>query len=418
MRISSFYRGFVVLAVAVLMASLMVTAALYAQQTGQAKKAKPTPTPTPLALWVVNTVGRSDISTFAEKGLSKNTGTVASAGISVTVEGATLNALTFNAAGNLWLAFCRGETASGFLIELSAAELKHLATIGGGKLTNVIQDPAESTTGIPEYLTCPQSLGFDGQGNLWTETEGGTLTSGLPALLEYTSEQLARGKELVQSPNPTIAIETGAIQTDIDPALTFDKAGDLWLSGGVISTGNPEDEQQTIVEYTAQQLADGTGPNQTLIVADTSISGALNGPSSIAFDANGNLWVAFALGGSSGTGGVEMFASGDLTGTGGSSPSPAITLGPNVFVDSKAFGSLTSFSNPYGLAFDNAGDLWVANHSRQTSQSSKVGDGSIVEFTPSELTNGSSAPVRGILATKKDTNLGEPIYITFGPHLP
>jgi hypothetical protein len=418
MLIKSIYRALIVLGVAILMASVTVTAAQPSKNA--APEAKKTPTPTPEALWVLNAVGRSDISIFPGKRLSKNTGTIASGGISVTVDGATLDALAFNASGNLWLSFCSGQNASGFVIELSAAELRHLATTGRGKLTNVIQDPAASTTGVPEYLTCPQNLGFDNEGNLWTETEGGTSTAESPVLLEYTSEQLEPGKSLVQSPDPTIAIETGAIQTDIDPALTFDKEGNLWLSGGVISTGNSGDEQQTIVEYTTLQLASGTptNPNQTLIVADTSSAGALNAPSSITFDVSGNLWVAFALGGSGGAGGVEMIASGDLAGTGTSTPSPAVTLGSATFIDTKSFGTLASFANPYGLAFDNVGNLWVANHSRQADQASKIGDGSIVEFTPSELTNGSPVPIRGILATKKDANLGQPLYMTYGPAFP
>jgi secreted PhoX family phosphatase len=189
----------------------------------------------------------------------------------------------------------------------------------------------------------------------------------------------------------------------------------------VINSGNPEDAQQTVAEFTADQLAAGTqtDPNQTLIVADTANTGALNAPSSITFDANGNLWVAFALGGTDNAGGVEEIAASNLTGSGTSTTSPSVTLSSAAFVSTKAFGTLASFANPAGLAFDSAGDLWVANQSSQTGQGKRLGDGSIVEFTPSQLTaSGSPVPVRGILANKNETNLGAPIYITFGPPLP
>ena len=111
MLIKSIYRALIVLGVAILMASVTVTAAQPSKNA--APEAKKTPTPTPEALWVLNAVGRSDISIFPGKRLSKNTGTIASGGISVTVDGATLDALAFNASGNLWLSFCSGQNASG-----------------------------------------------------------------------------------------------------------------------------------------------------------------------------------------------------------------------------------------------------------------------------------------------------------------
>ena len=155
------------------------------------------------------------------------------------------------------------------------------------------------------------------------------------------------------------------MQTNFAPALAFDQAGNLWQSGGVI-TGQGQDVQQTVVEYTAAQLEAAelqTIPNQTLIVADTSVSGALNAPSAITFDAAGNLWVAFALGGAGGAGGVEMIAAGDLAGEGTVTPTPALTLGPATFKWGKV--ALQSFATPAGLAFDNQGDLWAANQSQK-----------------------------------------------------
>jgi secreted PhoX family phosphatase len=320
-----------------------------------------------------------------------------------------LDGLTFDSSHDLWMSFCNGQDESGYLIELTAAGLRSLVTTGNASFKIVIEDP--STTGRPNFLACPGALEFDPSGNLWAEVTDGQA----PELLEYAKNQLTASKQLV-SPTPTAEIVTPAEQTNFEPVLAFDKDGNLWLSGGVISGGSPQAEQDTVVEYPTAQLADGTqaDPNQTLIVADTSVSGALHAPSSITFDASGNLWVAFALGGTGGAGGVEEFSAAALTGSGTSTPSPTVTLDPAAFTWGKI--ELQSFATPDGLAFDNAGDLWVAN---QSQLSSKLGPGSLVEFTPSELTaSGSPVPTRGILANKHETNLGAPINIAFGPALP
>jgi hypothetical protein len=422
MRTNRFYRGFVVLGVAVLMASVVVTAAPYAQQTATEAKPKPTPKPTPQALWVVNGVSPYAgpyLSAFGGSRLTQKTKAVGANGIVFPTADAQTEALTYDSQNNLWISFCAAsDSLPSYLIELTVGELKNLVTDNGGPTGPkiFIEDPS---LGTPDYLACPRALVFDPLGNLWVETAGGTDTDEAPALLEYAKINLT-ASTLVATPPASTVIVTSGVQTNFGPALAFDKNGNLWQSGGVINSGNPADEQQTVVEYTADQLAAGTqtDPNQTLIVADTSNEGALNAPSSITFDANGNLWVAFALGGTDNVGGVEEIAASDLTGTGTSTPSPAVTLSSAAFVTSKTFGSLASFANPDGLAFDGTGDLWVANQSKQAEQGKKLGDGSIVEFTASQLTTGSPVPVRGILANKKDTNLGAPIYMTFGPPLP
>ena len=233
-------------------------------------------------------------------------------------------------------------------------------------------------------------------------------------MLEYASDELISNKREAQ-PAPAV-IDTPALQTNFAPALAFDQSGNLWQSGGLTQAGFLIHPLDALFEYTEAQLAAGTQtePYQTLLVADTTNVSALNAPSSITFDANGNLWVAFALGGTGNAGGLEMFAAADLTGEGTVTPLPQITIASAPYNWGKV--ELPSFANPDGLAFDSQGDLWVANVSKE---SSKLGFGSLVEFPPDALSaSGSPVPVRGILANKKDTNLGGPIYITFGPTLP
>jgi secreted PhoX family phosphatase len=92
---------------------------------------------------------------------------------------------------------------------------------------------------------------------------------------------------------------------------------------------------------------------------------------------------------------------------------------PAVTLTSTQYGTknlLSSFENPDGLAFDSLGDLWVANTLQPRAGG---GSGSLVEFTPSELTtSGSPQPVRAILSNWFQTNISSPDYMTFGPALP
>jgi hypothetical protein len=403
-----------------LMLCMLAAEGLHAQDIAPGTNAKKPPPP---ALWAVNSFGTADtpnISIFQGTRLDKKTGAIGSSGISANANGALLDGITFDSSGDLWMAFCDGDSSTGYIAELSVSALRGLITTGGGQFTTIIEDPSQAATTNPpplEYLTCPTGMVFDKSGNLWVESAGGSETSALPALLEYTDDELVPGKKLLQSPTPAAFIETPLIQANLHPSLALDKAGDLWQSGGVISTGDPSAEQETVAEYGADQLTDAspvTEPNQTLIVADTSVNGVLNAPSSIVFDANANLWVAFALGGTSNSGGIQMFAGTDLDGTGTVTPAPAVTLGSASFNFGKV--ELQSLAEPGGLAFDGSGDLWVANESQL---SSKLGQGSLVELPASGLAaNGNPVPLRAILATKNEANIGAPDYITFGPPLP
>lgn len=109
---------------------------------------------------------------------------------------------------------------------------------------------------------------------------------------------------------------------------------------------------------------------------------ALRNPSGLAFDARGNLWAANAEGGNT----VVMYATGQLAASG--SPEPTVTLATS--------GQSTLF-NPRGLAFDAAGNLWVANRY-----------GPVVKFTPAQLrSSGAPKPAAALPTTAiaKQTDL-------------
>jgi hypothetical protein len=100
------------------------------------------------------------------------------------------------------------------------------------------------------------------------------------------------------------------------------------------------------------------------------MSGINEAPARLAFDRAGDLWVGCIFNFN-----VLEFTKSQLAASG--SPTPAVTLSNNS-------GSL---DGPNGVAFDNAGDLWVANQLNS----------SAVEFTPSQLgASGSPVPARTI----------------------
>jgi hypothetical protein len=181
-------------------------------------------------------------------------------------------------------------------------------------------------------------------------------------LLEYTSEQLhSSGK-----PVPAAVIEPPT-QEEINGriTLTFDRMGNLW-----------ESSFDGIFEYTAAQLAAAvqTDPFQTLQIGGTWPD--LIDPSSIAFDASGNLWVTLEDGGTGNYGGLESFAARELDRHG------TVTPTPGVAIDAGLYGKYLGIARPSTLSFDGQGDLWVGNTLQPKGE---LGDGSLTEFTPSQL---------------------------------
>jgi hypothetical protein len=383
---------------AALLGAAMLTGSLaarsYAQESAPVDKQ---PKPAPQALWVANETG-PNISIFAPANLSKKTGTVASAGLSAN-EG-RMSALTFDSNKDLWLGVCNPSGNSGYLADLTPRELRSVIANGSANFGVVIQDP--NKTGNPEYLSCPLGSAFDPLGNLWVEV-GRTASEPLSTLLEYEKGRLTTGR---LPPSAVIEMPT---QSSEPVDLVFDAAGNLWQ----VADG-------TVFEFTAAQLAAGvpTAPNQTLAIND--VSPGLSIPQSITFDTHGNLWVAFGLGGTAGNfGGLEEFTADTLAGAGTVSLAPAITINATTVVDRvnrlKSY-DFESFNSPAALAFDSEGDLWVGN---SLQPASVFGAGSLVEFAASQLTtSGSPVPERAILGNRRDTNLGSPHFMTFGPALP
>ena len=141
-------------------------------------------------------------------------------------------------------------------------------------------------------------------------------------------------------------------------ALAFDDAGSLWVS---------DIRRNKIASFSEAQLStSGFLVPQVVISA---LATSLRNPAGIAFDSEGNLWVANASGQT-----IVAFTPAQLATSG--SPAPHVVLSSNA-----------ALGNPVGLAFDADGALWVA------------GDADAVEKFPRSSLGTTGAPAPSVRLT-------------------
>jgi sugar lactone lactonase YvrE len=185
-------------------------------------------------------------------------------------------------------------------------------------------------------------------------------------VLEYLPNQLTGG---VSTANPHLTIATGSVVAP--QGVTFDAAGNLWVmdpEGGPLVNGAPT---AALLKFSAAQLAAlGTNAVPTPIAKITAPTLAF--PQQAAFDAKGNLWVT-----DHNANNVIMFTPAQLALNGTNMQTPTVMI------------TSPSFNGPLGIAFDSAGNLFVANNGGVPNAQggmSAVGT-SIVEFNAAKLQN-------------------------------
>lgn len=271
------------------------------------------------------------------------------------------------------LAACSSPTSS------TASRSAYQAWVPTGKFVSGYQSTSLASSGAPSPdvsiagLSSAEAIVFDHSGNAWVSD------SGLGTIEAYTAAQLA------SSGSPAATVSIGTTRYGNAMGLAFDHYGDLWAA--IYGTSQ-------VVMYTPAQLRfDGT-PVAAVVLSAT--SGSLAYPTGLAFDASGDLWVANSPAGSST---VVEFTPSQLASTG--SPTPKVTFSgsslsrpwglafdangnlwvandyaatvvrydvsqllsggsvtPAATIDSSSFatGALTT-----GVAFDASGALWVVD---------------------------------------------------------
>lgn len=195
-------------------------------------------------------------------------------------------------------------------------------------------------------LVFPFDVAFDPSGNLWASDDN-----------TETINEFSQGTG--PTPAPVANISSGLA----DPVgITFDSSGNLWAA---------DDDNCIVLEYPPQN---GATPTKTIT--------GFNQPEDVAFDPSGNLWVA-----DNGNDISEFNAS---TGAyAGESVSIVATLSfltfdgsanlwlsannavkeyaaPVTSSSSIAASITNGVSGPFGVAFDPAGNLWIANNGTST----------------------------------------------------
>jgi len=143
-------------------------------------------------------------------------------------------------------------------------------------------------------------------------------------------------------------------------------AGAVPASPGIVFVANYGGTGSTGIAATGSVTSYRVGKSGDLHPLAT-ISAGVSGPQGVAFDRSGNLWVS-----NSNTNTLVEFTKAALS---QSSPKPVVTI---------SAGPSGNLNGPGGLAFDSAGNLWVAN----------TGVTTVVEYPKAELTkSGAPAPV-------------------------
>ena len=283
---------------------------------GDSTAPKPDPS-MPEGLWTVSGASASIISFDAAQ--LRGTGEIVPTTVVATPSARlfTLAGVAFDSSGTLWIA----SADDSLLLAFDQAALASGISVA----TTVIEPVAGS-------LSAPSGLAFDRTRRLWVANhENGTL-------VRFDVSQLSTGGPQ----QPAVVISGLGHPT----AIAFDAAGTLWMS---------DNAAHTISGFAATQL-ESSGKHTPAVVL-SSTAGSLIHPSGLAFDQEGNLWVA-NLGNHS----VIGFGADQLCCTG--VPAPRRVLAPRV----------TPLGLPVGLAFDAAGNVWVVG-----------GTGTLTRFDRSSL---------------------------------
>jgi sugar lactone lactonase YvrE len=312
----------------------------------------PAPAQTPAGLWLSSTGARAVVRLSPRQLATDGVVLPASMRSAAGLETHSLVGIAFDDSGRLWVA--------------NQADSLLLAFPPAGAASKERGVPATVLSASNRSLSAPVGLAFDRRHRLWTANFGnGTLVRFDPAQLSSSG-----------APVPSAII--GGLHRP--SALAFDAAGTLWVSDMCVGS---------ISAYDADQLEHSGSPVPRVVIRRT--HGSLAIPTGLAFDADGNLWVA-----NMGNGTVVGYGATQLASSG--APVPRVTL------TMQQPGNVNN--SPTGLALDGDGSLWVA----------ELG-GVVSKFTREQLA-ASGAPVPAVEVTVEGGGEGLLWGAAFWPKAP
>jgi sugar lactone lactonase YvrE len=218
--------------------------------------------------------------------------------------------------------------------------------------------PATVVTTPSARLFTLAGVAFDSSGTLWIASADDSL------LLAFDQASLSRsGSSLA-----TTVIEPVDGSLSAPTGIAFDRAHRLWVANH---------ENGTLARF--DQLSAGGRQQPAVVIA------GLGHPTALAFDAAGSVWVSDNVAHT-----ISGFTATQLESSGKHAPNVVLSTSP---------GSLL---HPSGLAFDQAGTLWVAN----------LGSHSVIAFSPDQLCRSGTPSPRRVLAPTA-TPLSLPVGLAF-----
>jgi sugar lactone lactonase YvrE len=288
-------------------------------------------------LWVAGSAGGQSV---AAQYTSAQLTSAAPAGVTLSITGGYV---AFDPAGNLWV----GDSSANTITEYAAAQLGASGT------------PTATTTITSGALQGPVGLAFDTLGDLWVSNYDGN------TIVEFTASQLATGGNL------TPPVVLSGFTLDGPARIAFDSSGNLWIPNAISST---------VVALAASSLVASGAPQPAITI--TNASGSLSAPTGLAFDGQGDLWVANSVGST-----IVAYSSGQIAGSGSTTPYETLVIP-------------AATGTPTALAFDNSGDLWA----------NSVTGGAIIEYTGPQISAGGAAAPASVV-----TVASIPVSLAFDP---
>lgn len=231
------------------------------------------------------------------------------------------------------------------------------ATVVLGQPDFTTATPATSATG----MSFPSATAVDKAGNLYVaDNGGGRVLQFRPPFTNGMSASVVIGQPDFVSGTHSVS-QNGL---DFPVGLAFDTNGNLWVSDGC----RVLEYQPPFTTHMNASLVIGQ-PDFVSCLSSTSSSG-FSVPFGIAFDPGGNLWVTDQLNNR-----ILRFQPPFLSGMNAS-----LVIGQPDFVSSGHATSATGLFEPWSIASDNAGNLWVSD-----TQNSRV-----LQYKP-PFSNGMSA---------------------------
>jgi sugar lactone lactonase YvrE len=220
--------------------------------------------------------------------------------------------------------------------------------------------PATAISTASADLVDLNGLAFDSDGTMWVASSDDSL------LIAFTPSSLAMSGG--RAANRVISSNERSLSRPV--AIAFDKQQRLWVA----NFGN-----HTVVRFERSQVA-MSGPAVPTLAINTGVN-----PSSLAFDAAGNLWVASIQAN-------KIFSYSRVQQETAGVTEPHIVISTNG----------TSIQHPSGMAFDAAGNLWVAS----------LTDARVDAFTPAQLAAGGS-PDPFVTISSNNGSINEPGALAF-----